>query len=57
MAKSKNASRIGATIDANLKRAYDDVLQEQVPDRFLTLLAQLRAAEQHADKRDSSDDS
>ncbi|MFP7673861.1 NepR family anti-sigma factor [Marivita sp. S0852] len=33
-------------IDANLKRAFDQISKEEVPDRFSTLLAQLRAAEQ-----------
>ncbi|WP_338092667.1 NepR family anti-sigma factor [Salipiger mangrovisoli] len=30
-------------IDENLKRVYQDMLEEQVPDRFLDLIAQLRA--------------
>lgn len=32
-------------IDANLKRAFDDVLNQDIPDRFTDLLAELRAAE------------
>ncbi|QEW22778.1 hypothetical protein LA6_005012 [Marinibacterium anthonyi] len=32
-------------IDANLKRAFDDVLNEDIPDRFTNLLAELRAAD------------
>lgn len=32
-------------IDDNLKRAYDDVINQKVPDRFTDLLAQLREAE------------
>jgi hypothetical protein len=35
----------GNMIDANLKRVYETVLQEEVPDRFAKLLAQLRAGE------------
>ncbi|GGG77999.1 hypothetical protein GCM10011415_28680 [Salipiger pallidus] len=31
------------TIDQNLRRVYEDMLDEQVPDRFLDLIAQLRA--------------
>ncbi|MFZ1469433.1 MAG: NepR family anti-sigma factor [Paracoccaceae bacterium] len=29
-------------IDENLKRIYDETLQEEVPDRFKQLLEQLR---------------
>lgn len=31
-------------IDENLRRVYDEVLTEAVPDRFLQLLAQLNSA-------------
>lgn len=34
-----------AQIDENLKRAYQEVLTEDVPDRFTDLLNQLRARE------------
>lgn len=30
-------------IDANLRRVYDDILNQEVPDRFRSLLDQLRA--------------
>ncbi|MFE3837132.1 NepR family anti-sigma factor [Pseudogemmobacter sonorensis] len=36
-------SAIKAQIDENLRRAYEEVLTEEVPDRFKDLLAQLRA--------------
>ncbi|WP_370454156.1 NepR family anti-sigma factor [Tropicimonas sp. IMCC34011] len=29
-------------VDANLRRAYNEMLQEEVPDRFTDLLRQLR---------------
>lgn len=32
-------------IDQNLKRVYEDALQQELPDRFKVLLAQLRAGE------------
>jgi hypothetical protein len=32
-------------IDENLKRVYQDALEEEVPDRFKELLARLRAKE------------
>ena len=32
-------------IEKNLKLAYDEVMQQEVPDRFTSLLAQLKEAE------------
>ncbi|MBJ2151529.1 NepR family anti-sigma factor [Paracoccus sp. IB05] len=37
-------SAIRTQIDENLRRVYDEVLTEAVPDRFLQLLAQLNSA-------------
>lgn len=51
MTREPKTSRAEREIDANLKRAYEDVLNQEVPDRFTDLLAQLRAAE---DKRSGS---
>lgn len=45
MTEKDRASRVEQMIDANLKRAFDDVLNEDIPDRFTDLLAQLRASE------------
>ncbi|MBB97386.1 MAG: hypothetical protein CML68_22640 [Rhodobacteraceae bacterium] len=45
MTEKDRASRMEQMIDANLKRAFDTVLNEDVPDRFTDLLAQLRAAD------------
>ena len=42
MTQKKNQSRLQSEIEANLKRAYDDVLNEAVPERFTQLLEQLR---------------
>ncbi len=39
------SSRLQREIEDNLKRAYDDVLNQDVPDKFLNLLDQLRAQE------------
>jgi hypothetical protein len=36
-------STLKSEIDANLKRVYDSVLQEEVPDQFKELLDRLRA--------------
>lgn len=38
-------SRLQSEIDDNLKRAFDEVVSQDVPDRFLTLLNQLRSQE------------
>ena len=49
MTRTTNTSRIEAEIDRNLRRAYDDVVNEDVPDRFTQLLNELRAKETSAD--------
>ncbi|GFE66114.1 NepR family anti-sigma factor [Litoreibacter roseus] len=43
----KNQS--GNLIDQNLKKVFDDVLNEELPDRLTNLLAQLRASENSED--------
>lgn len=43
MTQNKRHTRLQDEIDDNLRRAYDDVLKEDVPDRFTDLLNQLRA--------------
>lgn len=50
MAKEERKPRGRDTIDANLKRVYQDALDEEVPDRFQSLLEQLKA--QDASKAD-----
>lgn len=45
MPEKDRAAKMEQLIDANLKRAFNDVLKEDVPDRFTNLLAELRAAE------------
>lgn len=50
-------SSVSDEIDANLKRAFDQISQEKVPDRFSELLAQLRDTEQaQAEKEAQRDD-
>lgn len=41
MTREKDVSKLRAQIDENLKRVYDETLEEAVPDRFKELLAQL----------------
>lgn len=42
MTESNPKSRIRNQIDDNLKRIYDETLQEEIPDRLTVLLDQLR---------------
>lgn len=44
--KSTEDRSSGSLIDANLRRVYDDLVEDDVPDRFKTLLEQLRRQEQ-----------
>jgi len=45
MGHDEEKSNIDSLIDANLKRVYETVLNEDVPDRFSQLLDQLKSAE------------
>ncbi|MGP6087388.1 NepR family anti-sigma factor [Antarctobacter jejuensis] len=45
MTQKKLNSRIAEEIDRNLRQAFDETVQEPVPDRFMDLLSQLKAAE------------
>ena len=38
--KDKTLKKV--TIDENLRRVYEETLEEKIPDRFLALLEQLR---------------
>ena len=42
MAQNKDAPKIRAQIEENLKRVYDEALDAEVPARFKELLEQLR---------------
>lgn len=43
-------------IDKSLKAAFDDAASQVVPDRFIELLAKLRAAEEEAARRKAAED-
>lgn len=43
--RSEDATTLSRQIDQNLKRVYTAALEEEVPDRFLKLLAELRERE------------
>ncbi len=42
MAEDPKKTRVTEQIDENLKRVYEDLLKEQVPDRFKQLLDKLK---------------
>lgn len=45
MSEDHGKSKVDQEIDANLKRVYSGLLDEDVPDRFKELLEKLRAKE------------
>lgn len=45
MTSRRTKSKVDQQIDENLKRVYADVLNEDVPDRFLSLIEQLKHSE------------
>lgn len=45
MSRDKPTSRIEEEIERNLKRAFDDVAEQQLPSQLTDLLAQLKAQE------------
>jgi hypothetical protein len=45
MGTDDGKSNVDNMIDANLRKVYESVLQEDVPDRFAKLLDQLKSGE------------
>lgn len=45
MTQQNRKTNVSKEIDANLKRAFEDLSNEAVPDRFTALLDQLKKAE------------
>ncbi len=43
--KNSNRTILNAEIDANLKKAYQDSLNQKLPKRFVDLIDQLRSKE------------
>ncbi len=43
MAKERDKPAVLHQIDENLKRVYEEALEQDLPDRFTELLSQLRA--------------
>ncbi|MBN9889658.1 hypothetical protein I6N89_20335 [Pelagibaca abyssi] len=46
MGQTRRKDKDTEVIDENLRRVYQDMLDEAVPDRFLDLIAQLRAQDE-----------
>ncbi|MCC1492924.1 hypothetical protein J1C49_09915 [Cognatishimia sp. F0-27] len=53
MNPSDKESRLQDEIDANLKKVYDDVLNEEIPDRFTQLLQRLRESDRSGPASDA----
>ena len=56
MSRSNRNSRIEQQIDQNLKRAFDEVANQDLPSRFTDLLSQLRARDAQSASGEDSDD-
>ncbi|MEL6959078.1 MAG: NepR family anti-sigma factor [Pseudomonadota bacterium] len=54
MADEKPKKQHTEQINANLKRVYDEVVSEDVPDRFHELLAQLKKQDETSGSGDRS---
>jgi len=55
MTHETDKSRMAKEIDENLRRAFDDISNQGVPDRFVELLSALKQAEQGSSKGASND--
>ncbi|MDH2326787.1 NepR family anti-sigma factor [Cereibacter sp. SYSU M97828] len=51
MTKERDKPAIFNQIDQNLKRVYDEALEQELPDRFTQLLAQLRDKAQGGERK------
>lgn len=45
MTDKRDKTGVRSTIEENLRKVYQDLLQEDVPDRFKALLEQLKEAQ------------
>ena len=54
MSNPQRQSRVQDEIEKNLKRAYDDVASEDLPDRFAELLQTLRSGGSAGPKNNAS---
>lgn len=51
--KKRHQGGPGGLIDANLKKVYEELVSEELPDRFKDLLAKLK--QQDSDKEEDND--
>lgn len=57
MNEKRGRSKLATEVDDNLRRVYEDMLNDEVPDRFTDLLERLKRGEPVASKdSDSSAD-
>ncbi|WP_299374295.1 NepR family anti-sigma factor [uncultured Tateyamaria sp.] len=56
MSRPDRTSRVSKEIDENLKRAYEDVANQELPTRFTDLLEQLREKDAAGSKKDGAND-
>ncbi len=55
MANEIENSKQARLIDDNLKRVYQDMISEDIPDRFLNLLDQLKAQDSGAGSEEKAE--
>lgn len=51
MAQKRTTPDVNRQINENLKRVYDEALNEELPSKFLDLIAQLNEKERVADEK------
>ncbi|MEL6563861.1 MAG: NepR family anti-sigma factor [Pseudomonadota bacterium] len=56
MGPKHKPSRIDQEIERNLRRAFDDVAEQELPSRFTDLLQQLRAQETQVRASEETDE-
>ncbi|WP_299658355.1 NepR family anti-sigma factor [uncultured Tateyamaria sp.] len=56
MSRRDQTSRVEREIDQNLKRAYEDVANQELPTRFTDLLDQLRSQDATTKGKDKTDE-
>jgi hypothetical protein len=55
MAKDQKKSPVHEQIEENLRRVYDEALNDQVPDRFKELIRRLKEAEKKPTGKDGDE--
>jgi hypothetical protein len=55
MAKDQSKSPVNQQIDENLRRVYDEALQDGIPDKFRDLIRQLKESQVQPAEKDHDD--